>query len=76
MPSERDEDTGRFSKTYPDAAFLDALDGLGGTASTREIAESVGCPIQRAYDRLSTLADEGRVDTRMVGNSRLWTSDE
>lgn len=74
MPyDERDEESGQFTPTFADAEFVDALrERDGGT--TAEVAEAVGCKYRTAYARLNDLEDEGRVQSREVGNSLLWTA--
>lgn len=68
---ERD-DEGKFSARYSPEDFVDALDRLGGSGSTKEISDEVGCSRRTAHYRLSDLEDEGRVDSREVGRSILW----
>lgn len=68
---ERD-DAGRFSRKYEPQAFVDALHRLGGSGSTKEIADKVGCARRTAHYRLSNLEDDGRVNSRVVGRSILW----
>lgn len=45
-------------------------------ASTSEVAEAVGVTRQGADYRLRKLEDEGKVSSKMVGNSLIWTLDE
>ena len=41
--------------------------------STREVADALECARRTAYERLSVLADEGRLDTKKVGSQvRIW----
>jgi predicted transcriptional regulator len=69
---ERDENTGKFSVKYELDDFLDALRRLDGSASTKEIADEVGCSRRTAHYRLSNLQDENRINSRQVGRSILW----
>ena len=68
----RDCDTGKFSERYDSEEFVDSLHWLGGSGSTKEIADKVGCARRTAYYRLSDLEEEGQVDARKVGKSILW----
>lgn len=74
MPGkDREEESGKYTTSYPDSDFIDAirqLDGLGGTS---EIADTVGCTRRTAYTRLKNLEDQGQVSSRKVGNSLVWT---
>ena len=72
MPKDRDEETGRYLETYPLDVFIEALDSRGGSASTQEIADMVGCAYRTAYARLRELEDEDRVSSRKIGNALLW----
>ena len=71
MPRQQDSDSGKFTQVYADEEFIDALDALG-QAGTAEIAKAVGCGEKNAYRRLTDLAEEGRVESRTVGNAKLW----
>lgn len=70
--ADRDDDSGRYSETYPLTDFIDALDDLGGSAGTQEVADAVGCKYRTANAKLHELEAEGRVSTRRVGNAYLW----
>lgn len=70
--ADRDEDTGRFTETYPPDAFVEAIRDEGGEAGTRAIAERVGCSYETAYKKLQALKDAGEVGYRQVGNAYLW----
>lgn len=73
MPGrDREEESGKYTISYPDSDFLDAIEELDGMAGTSEIAEKVGCTRRTAYTRLQTLEDAGRVNSRKVGNSLVW----
>ena len=71
MP-ERNEETGRYTASYPSERFLDALQELGGEATTQEARERVGCAYRTAHARLTDLEKEGRVTSRAVGRAKLW----
>ena len=71
MPRQQDSDSGKFTQVYADEDFIDALDVLG-QAGTAEVAAAVGCGEKLAYRRLRDLDAEGRVESRSIGNAKLW----
>ncbi len=74
MPGkDREEESGKYTTTYPDSDFTDAIQELGGMAGTSEVAETVGCTRRTAYTRLKTLESEGQVSSKKVGNTLLWS---
>ena len=74
MPGkDREEESGKYTTSYPDSDFLDVIRELDGMAGTSEIAENVGCTRRTAYARLQSLEEEGQVSSRKVGNSLLWS---
>ncbi len=72
MPKDRDEESGKYTETYPPEAFIKALESLSGAAGTQEVADEVGCAYRTAFAKLSDLEDEGKLTSRKVGNARLW----
>lgn len=70
--AERDDDSGRYTETYPPEEFVDALDALGGAAGTQDIADEVGCKYRTANAKLHELEDAGRISSKKVGNAYLW----
>lgn len=73
MPGkDREEESGKYTTSYPDSDFLDAIREQGGMAGTSEIAQNVGCTRRTAYTRLQSLEEE-QVSNRKVGNSLLWS---
>ena len=70
---DRDEDSGRYTDSYPDSAFVDAIRSVGGMAGTSEVAEEVGCTRRTAYTRLKSLEEDEQVSSRQVGNSLVWS---
>jgi GTP-sensing pleiotropic transcriptional regulator CodY len=70
---DREEESGKYTTSYPDSDFLDVIRELDGMAGTSEIAENVGCTRRTAYARLQSLEEEGQVSSRKVGNSLLWS---
>lgn len=73
MVAHRDDDSGRYTETYPLNAFLAALESLGGSAGTQAVADEVGCKYRTANAKLHELEDEERVSSQKVGNAYLWT---
>jgi DNA-binding IclR family transcriptional regulator len=69
---ERDEQTGKYTGSYKDSDFLDAIRASNGMAGTSEVAEVTGCSYSTAYDRLRDLEGDGEVESQEVGNSLLW----
>ena len=69
---DRDESSGEYEDTYSEQAFLDAISELNG-GGTREIADRIGCHRDTARRRLNTLAEEGLVQRRDVGDAAFWT---
>lgn len=67
---DRDEQ-GRYTETYPDEAFLKAIEELD-VASTQNIADKVGCSYDLAYRRLKDFQDEGKVNVQEVRNAFIW----
>jgi predicted transcriptional regulator len=68
---DRDEESGKFTESYPPKDFLQALDELG-SAGTTDIADLVGCDRRTAYLKLQSLEKEGKVQSQKVGNALLW----
>ncbi|WP_342808201.1 helix-turn-helix transcriptional regulator [Natronosalvus hydrolyticus] len=74
MPGkDREDESGKYTTSYPDSDFIDAIQTHDGMAGTSEIAETVGCTRRTAYTRLQSLESEGQVSSRKVGNSLLWS---
>jgi DNA invertase Pin-like site-specific DNA recombinase len=73
---DREEDSGRYTTSYPGSDFINAIQTLDGMAGTSEIAKNVGCTRRTAYKRLQSLESEGKVSSRKVGNSLVWTMTE
>ncbi|SFK67523.1 hypothetical protein SAMN04487950_0525 [Halogranum rubrum] len=71
--AHRDDNSGRYTETYPLEVFIEALASLGGSAGTQDVADEVGCKYRTANAKLHELDDEGRVSSRKVGNAYLWT---
>jgi len=72
MPRDRDEDTGKYTEAYPPQEFISALESLGGSAGTQEIADEVDCAYRTAHAKLTELEKEGEITSQRVGNAKLW----
>lgn len=68
---ERDNRSGRYTIEYESGAFIEAVENLE-FASTRDVADEVGCSYDLAYQRLNELADEGDIEGNKVGNTYHW----
>ncbi len=71
MKQEKDTSTGRFEESFHDDVFLKALTE-DSVLSTKEVAKEVGCSYNLAYRRLRELAEEGRLEGKIIGNSYAW----
>jgi len=69
---DRNEESGKYTASYTDSDFLNAIGEYEGMAGTSQIAEEVGCTRRTAYTRLKSLEEESRVESRQVGNSLVW----
>ena len=61
------------AKQYTDEQFVSAVKQHGPAATTREVAETVGCSQFTASRRLNELVDEGRVSKKQAGQAFVWT---
>jgi DNA-binding IclR family transcriptional regulator len=55
-----------------DEEILSILANAAWPLGSTEVADAVGVTQQAAYNRLSTLADEGRVERKTTGGTVLW----
>lgn len=69
---DREEESGKYTTSYPDSLFLEAIHQLDGMAGTSEVAEKVGCTRRTAYTRLKSLEKDGQINSRKVGASLVW----
>lgn len=72
MPSDRDEESGKFTEKYPREAFVRAVENIEN-ATTKKVANEVGCSYDLAYRRLNTLTEEGEVTCTEIGSSFVWS---
>ncbi|ELZ39725.1 hth domain-containing protein [Halorubrum californiense DSM 19288] len=77
MPGkDREEESGRYTTSYTDSEFIEAIQHLEGMAGTSDIAEEIGCTQRTAYTRLKSLEDQNKIESRKVGSSLLWSLSE
>lgn len=73
MPRTRDEESGKYTESYPPERFIEAIRENGGMASTTDVSDYVGCSYDLAYKRLRTFEGSGEIESRKVANARLWS---
>jgi predicted transcriptional regulator len=76
MAKDRDEETGKYTESFPLERFLSVLNSLSDGATTQEVADEIGCAYRTAHAKLSELEEVGQVKSRKVGNAKLWTVDK
>lgn len=76
MPLDRDDESGRYKKSYTTEMVLEAIDEHGGAASTSDVAETIGSSRRLALRRLRELEERNVVSARGVGNTYLWERSE
>ena len=72
MPRTRDEESGKYTESYPPEAVIEAIHNAGDMASTTDVADALGSSYETAYKKLRALEDSGEVQSRKVANARLW----
>lgn len=73
----RDDTSGQYTPVYEDADFFEAIRERDGMASTRQVADAVGCDKDTAYRRLRSLRDDqGELTSEDLGNTLLWRINE
>lgn len=75
MPGADRNDEGKYSDTYDDSDFLNAVRQLGG-AGTTDVANEIGCDRRTAYVRLNELEDNGEVTSKKIGKALYWEVNE
>jgi GTP-sensing pleiotropic transcriptional regulator CodY len=73
MPYDEHDESGQFKRKYTTEQVVGALEDQGGSSSTSEVADTLGCGRRLALLRLRELEDDNRVSARSVGNTYLWT---
>lgn len=71
MPYDDRDDENKFTKKYPDQAFIDAVKN-NDLPSTGDIATNVGCSRSLALQRLTRLQERGKIESVKRGNANLW----
>lgn len=72
----RNGESGQYTTVYEDAEFIQAIRDRGGMASTRQVADAVGCDKDTAYRRLRSLRESDEIESEDIGNTMLWTIEE
>mgnify|MGYP000282329070 CR=1 FL=1 len=72
MADRQRDDSGRFEPTVSDSEMLDAV-RENEPAGTAEVGDAVGLARQNADYRLRQLRDAGRVESKKIGQSLVWT---
>ncbi|AUV80259.1 hypothetical protein C2R22_00095 [Salinigranum rubrum] len=72
MTEDRRDEHGQFAPEYTTEEFLNAV-REHEPAGTSEVAEAVGCTTQNADYRLRQLREGGRVASKKIGRSLVWT---
>lgn len=77
MSRERDEQ-GQYVGTITDDAVLDAVREVApAPATANDIADALDCTRKAAWEHLTALHDEGRIERRKVGGRAVvWWLDE
>lgn len=76
MTPQRDSASGQYTTEYDPDTFVEAITELGGSASTTEVADEVGCDRRTAHLRLKELQDDDTITGRRVGRAYLWSLPE
>ena len=78
MSRERNEQ-GKFVGTITDAAVIDAVRAIApAPATASEVADKLGCTRKAAWEHLTALHDDGRIERKKVGGRAVvwWLTDE
>lgn len=70
---KRDEDTGRYQEEYPPEEVVAAIRQHGGQAASSDVAEELGCSRGTAYYKLRAMAEQGYVESQIIGGINIWT---
>lgn len=70
---ERDEESGQFKAEYPAADVINAINDLGGRATSPEIADEIGSSRVTAYRKLQRMEERSEVTSQKIGGIRIWT---
>lgn len=72
MTTTAGDTPGSSTKQYLREEFLEAVAGIEN-ATTKNVADEVGCSYDLAYRRLTKLADDGEITRIEIGSSFVWT---
>jgi hypothetical protein len=72
----RDTGNGQYVKTYTTDVLAQAIDDLGGYATTKEIAEEIGASQSITRRRLREFAEDEGVSRREAGNTYIWENSD
>lgn len=75
MTERKRSESGQYEKSISDEEIIEFIREKNGVSSG-EVADEFGYAQPSAYRRLRTLDEDGRIDSRMVGNSLLWEADD
>ena len=70
---DRDESSGRYVEKYPREVIRESIADLGGMAATSEVADALDAQRNTIYKKLSLMADDGELTSRMAGGIRVWS---
>ena len=70
---KRDEDTGRYTEKYSSEEVVAAIQDVGGTAATSEIADALDASRNTIYKRLSSMEENDVIVSRKAGGIRVWS---
>lgn len=72
MGRDRDDESGKYTTSYADEDFIEAIELEDGLAGTTAVAEIVGCTQRQALNRLKKLEEEQKVVSKDVGRALVW----
>lgn len=69
--NRRDSETGRYTPDFTDDELLEAVKA-NEPAGTTELADIFNCSQQAAYKRLTQLEEDGSINSKLVGGTKVW----
>lgn len=75
MSEHERDDRGHFQPEHDDREYLETV-ARREPAGTSEIAEAVGVTRQNADQRLRRLEEDGKIRSKKIGTSLVWTLEE
>lgn len=72
MANDKQGDDGKFVASYDPEEFVAAVEGLE-MPGTSDVADEVDAPHRTALHHLNQLEEEGRLTSKMVGRSKIWS---